>query len=84
MQNAKPAYPGMSRRLNEQGRSVVKVLVGPDGVPQRAELAQTSGFERLDKAALSTVMIWRYRPGKRGGVAEAMWTTVPIIWSLSD
>lgn len=74
----------MSRRLNETGRSVVKVMVGADGVPQRAEIVQSSGFDRLDNAAIATAMRWRYRPGKRGGVPQAMWTTVPIVWNLQD
>jgi periplasmic protein TonB len=43
----------------------------------------SSGFERLDKAALNTVLSWRYIPGKRGGVPEAMWSDVPVNWVLS-
>ena len=72
----------MSRRMNEQGKTTVRVLIGADGQPQRAEIAESSGFGRLDDAALATVMRWRFVPGKRGGVAEAMWSTVPIIWVL--
>lgn len=82
LQNPKPPYPPVSRRLNEQGKTTVRVLIGPDGQPQRAEIARSSGFERLDQAAISTVMRWRYVPGKRGGVAEAMWFNVPINWVL--
>jgi periplasmic protein TonB len=83
LQNPKPPYPPISRRLNEQGTSTLRVFIGADGVPQRAELIKSSGFDRLDKAALATVMRWRYVPGKRGGVAEAMSVTVPIIWELN-
>jgi len=82
LQNPKPAYPSISRRLNEQGRTTVRVLIGADGQPQRAEIAKSSGFTRLDEAALATVMRWRYVPGKRGGAAEAMWFNVPIHWVL--
>lgn len=82
LQNPPPPYPSLSKRLNEQGRTIVKVLIGADGLPQRAEIARSSGFERLDQAAVSTVMRWRYVPGKRGGVAEAMWFNVPINWVL--
>ena len=82
LQNPKPAYPAISRRLNEQGRTTVRVLIGADGLPQRAEISKSSGFSRLDDAALATVMRWRYVPGKRGGVAEAMWFNVPINWVL--
>jgi len=82
LQNPRPAYPAISRRLNEQGRTTVRVLIGADGQPQRAEIGKSSGFNRLDDAALATVMRWRYVPGKRGGVAEAMWFNVPINWIL--
>ncbi len=82
LQNPRPPYPSISRRLNEQGKTTVRVLIGADGQPQRAEIAKSSGFSRLDDAALATVMRWRYVPGKRGGVAEAMWFNVPINWVL--
>ena len=77
-----PTYPAISRRLNEQGKTIVRVLIGADGLPQRAEVATSSGFSRLDEAAVATVMRWRYVPGKRAGVAEAMWFNVPLNWVL--
>lgn len=72
----------MSKRLGEQGRVVVKVLIGEDGQPQKVELHTTSGFERLDKAAMEAAMRWRYVPGKRGGAPEAMWYQIPIQFTL--
>lgn len=82
LQNPKPAFPAISRRLNEQGKTTVRVLIGADGQPQRAEISKSSGFPRLDDAALATVMRWRYVPGKRGGIAEAMWFDVPLNWVI--
>ena len=82
LHNPPPDYPRMSVRLGEQGQVIVKVLIGADGVPQKAEVQTSSGFERLDKAALEAAMRWRYVPGKRGGVAEAMWYQVPITFNL--
>lgn len=82
LQNPRPPYPPISRRMNEHGKTTVRVLIGVDGQPQRAEIAKSSGFSRLDDAALATVMRWRFVPGKRGGVAEAMWFNVPINWVL--
>jgi len=82
LNNPRPAYPALSRRLGEQGRAVVRVLIGADGLPQKAELHSSSGFERLDRAALDTVMRWRYVPGKRGDVPEAMWFNVPLNFVL--
>lgn len=82
LQNPKPTYPPLSRRLGEQGKVLVRVLIGADGQPQKAELKQSSGFERLDQAALATVLKWRYVPGKRGGIAQEMWFNVPINFVL--
>ena len=82
LHNPPPDYPRMSKRLGEQGRVVVKVLIGEDGRAQKVELLTTSGFERLDKSAMDAAMRWRYVPGKRGGVPEAMWYQVPIQFTL--
>ena len=82
LHNPPPDYPRMSKRLGEQGRVVVKVLIGEDGHAQKVELLTSSGFERLDKSAMEAAMRWRYVPGKRGGVAEAMWYQVPIQFTL--
>ncbi len=82
LQNPKPSYPSLSKRLGEQGKVVIRVLIGVDGVAQKAEIRQSSGFDRLDQAALTTVQRWRYVPGKRNGVAEAMWFNVPVNFVL--
>lgn len=82
LQNPKPAYPAISKRLGEQGKVVIRVLIGADGIAQRAEIRQSSGYDRLDQAALTTVQRWRYVPGKRGGVPEAMWFNIPINFVL--
>ena len=79
-----PVYPAMSRRMGEQGRVVMRVLIGADGVPQQAEVLQSSGHGRLDRAASEAVMRWRYVPGKRGGVPETMWFQVPIEFKLGN
>jgi protein TonB len=82
LNNPRPEYPRLSRQRAEQGKVVVNVYIGPDGVAQKAEIKTSSGFERLDQAALATAKSWRYVPGKRGGVPEAMWFSVPINFVL--
>ena len=75
--------PVVSKRLREQGRVVVRALIGADGQATQATVKTSSGFDRLDEAAVTTVLKWRYVPGKRNGVAEAMWFDVPITWNLN-
>ena len=82
LQNPRPAYPPISKRLGEQGKVMVRVFIGTDGLAQKAEMKQSSGYERLDQVALNTVLKWHYVPGKRGGTPEAMWFVVPINFVL--
>ena len=82
LNNPQPPYPAMSRRLGESGRVVLRVLIGADGRAQDVKLQRSSGYERLDEAAMEAVRGWRYRPGTRDGVPEAMWFNVPIHWVL--
>lgn len=82
LNNPRPPYPPLSRRLGEQGKVVLRVFIETDGTASKAEVRSSSGFERLDQTALQTVLRWRYVPGKRGGTPEAMWVTVPINFVL--
>lgn len=82
LNNPKPPYPLLSKRMGEQGRVVVRTLIGTDGQAQEVQLAQSSGFERLDQAALTAARQWRYVPGKRDGVPQAMWFNVPFTFQL--
>jgi periplasmic protein TonB len=82
LNNPAPAYPRMSRRMGEQGTVVVRVFISTEGRAEKAEVRTSSGYSRLDEAALDTVQRWRYMPGKRGGVPEAMWFNVPIRFVL--
>jgi protein TonB len=82
LNNPKPPYPPLSKRMGEQGKVVIRTLIGVDGVAQDASIHQSSGFDRLDQAALATARRWRYVPGKRAGVAEAMWFNVPFNFVL--
>jgi periplasmic protein TonB len=82
LRNPAPVYPPLSKRLGEQGKVLVRVLIGPDGAPQKAELKRSSGFERLDRSALEYVMKCRYVPGKVAGVPQAMWHEAPVNFIL--
>ena len=84
LNNPKTPYPPVSKRLGEQGRVMVRVYVGADGSAQKVELNKSSGFDRLDATAVATVARWRFKPGTRGGVPEAMWRLVPIDFVLDN
>ncbi len=82
LNNPRPPYPPLSKRLGEQGRVVLRVRIETDGTASQAEIQRSSGFERLDQTALKTVLRWRFVPGKRNGAPEAMWFNIPIHFVL--
>lgn len=82
LDNPSPSYPRLSKRLGEQGTVIVRVLISVDGRAELAELRRSSGFERLDQAALETVRRWRYVPGRVNGQPAALWFQVPIHFVL--
>jgi len=80
-----PTYPALARRREQQGTVTVRVLVGADGTVERAELAESSGFDALDDAALQTVRSrWRFVPARHDGVAVESWVLVPIRFALVE
>jgi len=64
-----PDYPLLSKRMNEQGKVVLRVELGEDGHVAHVEVIKSSGSQRLDSAALSAVKTWRCKPTMRNGVA---------------
>jgi protein TonB len=83
LQNPKATYPAMSKRLGEQGKVIVRVLVGVDGLPKSAEVKKSSGFDRLDEAAVEYIMKCRFVPGKINGVVQAMSYDAPVNYVLN-
>lgn len=82
LNNPRPAYPAMSRRLGEEGRVEVEVQVQPDGLPSKVSLRRSSGFSRLDDAALEAIKRWKFIPAKRNGEAVAASVIVPMPFIL--
>jgi protein TonB len=83
LNNPPPLYPRMSKRLGEQGVVIVRALIGVTGLAEKAEIYKSSGYERLDQAALDAVIHWRYIPGKRLGRVESMWFNIPVKFVLN-
>jgi protein TonB len=82
LQNPAPTYPPLARRIGEQGRVILRVLVSSDGVPEKVELRTSSGSARLDESALDTVKRWKFVPARQGSQPVAAWVLVPIFFSL--
>lgn len=62
-----PRYPIESRRKKEQGTVVLSLMLGLDGEVASISVSRSSGFARLDDAALDAVRKWRWEPMIRAG-----------------
>ena len=69
-----PTYPPISRRMGEEGIVTLLVLVGPDGSVEEVRLEKTSGYTRLDQAAMDGARTHcRFKPGSVDGKPAALW-----------
>jgi protein TonB len=77
-----PTYPLVSRAREEEGTVFVKVMISPYGTVSDAQIEKSSGYSRLDAAALKSVRDWQFAAGKRGSQAIATWVTVSVKFVL--
>ena len=77
-----PRYPMESRRKREQGTVLLRLLIGLDGRVAQASVAESSGFDRLDQAALQAVRGWRWQPMVRDGTTVEVRGVMPIPFVL--
>lgn len=82
LRNPAPPYPPLSKRMGEEGKVVLRVLVSPAGGAETVEIKSSSGSTRLDEAALNTVRQWRFVAARRGDTPVQSWVLVPIIFKL--
>lgn len=82
LNNPAPDYPPASRELGEQGRVLLRAMINTDGTVAQVVLRKSSGFDRLDQAALDTVKNWRFVPAQRGEQKVSASVVVPVAFSL--
>lgn len=82
LDNPKPPYPSISRRMGEEGEVQLRVSVDAGGNVQQIEIHRGSGYPRLDQSALQTVRRWRFVPARQGNQPVSSWVIVPIQFSL--
>ena len=80
-----PEYPPSSRRAGEAGTVVLEVYVLENGRVGDARVKESSGFPKLDEAALREVKrSWRLLPGTENGKPVAMWGQFAVTFKLTD
>lgn len=75
-----PEYPPLSRRRGEEGTVTLRISVDDHGGVAHIEIVESSGFRRLDEAAVAGVRSWRFEPATESGGApidsEVLWRVV--------
>ncbi len=79
-----PTYPPAARRAGEEGTVRLRILVDERGTPRDIQIAQGSGFARLDQAAIDAVRKWRFVAASSGTQTIAAWTQVAITFRLTS
>jgi protein TonB len=80
--NVPPGYPGLSAQLGEQGIVVVRMRIDADGQVTDVRVLQTSGYDRLDEAAVAALARWHFTPAIENGEAVESFQDLPIRFRL--
>ena len=83
LRNPPPQYPAESRKLREEGVVLLKVAVTAEGRAANVQLQRSSGFARLDQAALKAVRRWEFKPAHVGLTSVACVVEVPVRFGLN-
>ncbi|KAF1027029.1 MAG: hypothetical protein GAK40_01151 [Burkholderia plantarii] len=79
-----PDYPALSRRRGETGVAKVRFVVGLSGQIESAQIVQSSGFPRLDDAALDAIRATPCKPFMQDGQPMRAAYTQPYNFNLND
>ena len=80
-QTPAPMYPRRALRRGDEGVVMVRVDVGPDGIPTSVGISRSSRSRDLDRAALEAVRQWRFRPAMADGRPTVGTVVIPIEFS---
>jgi protein TonB len=82
VQQAKPRYPEIARRMEQQGTVWVKMLINLDGSVMRVVVVKSSTFPTLDTAAVEAASTWKFSPAIQNHKPVRVWVGAPIHFSL--
>lgn len=84
LNNKAPVYPLLSRKRKEQGTVWLLILVSQQGLVTELKLKTSSGFARLDDAAMRAVKLWKFQPALKQGKPIDYWYELPVKFSLNQ
>ena len=78
-----PEYPSASKRLAEEGTTLLNLYIGENGKVEQALVTTSSGFEKLDEAATKHALrSWKFIPCMQGDKPVACWQATKLKWQL--
>ncbi|MCE3607166.1 energy transducer TonB [Massilia sp. P8910] len=84
IQPPQPVYPTMSKRMGEQGKVVLLILVNEKGMPDQVRVQSSSGSSRLDEAGRQAALRAVFKPHVEDGHAVAVYVIVPLTFQLAS
>ncbi|MBW2092453.1 MAG: energy transducer TonB [Deltaproteobacteria bacterium] len=80
----KPQYPRYCRRRNQEGTVIIAVAINRQGEQTDVKIVRSSGYLRLDKAAMKALQKARFLPARKGGKAVPATKRVAFTFRLED
>lgn len=82
LEKAAPKYPPESQAAREHGTVILSVEINAAGRPESLKVEKSSGYPRLDRAAVEAVRQWRFKPATREGQAVPARVNIPVLFKL--
>lgn len=80
-----PPYPALSQALGEEGTTLLRIRIGPDGALADATVEKSSGSPRLDERAASFAKArYRWQPGTLNCKPVEVTTQMTVVWGLPE
>ncbi len=83
IQAPQPVYPQMSKRMGEQGKVVLRILVNEKGLPSQVQVQSSSGSSRLDEAGRQAVLRALFKPYIEDGRPVSVYVIFPLNFELT-
>lgn len=81
---AQPTYPSALLRKKVGGKVVVSATVDSSGAVTKVVIKQSSGHAELDKAVVTAVQKWKFKPGARDGKPVQSTCLIPYTFEVKN
>ena len=78
----RPLYPEDAREKNIEGRVAILALVDTSGAVADVSVVSPSGYEPLDRAAVTAVWQCRFRPYREDGAVREVYVVIPFNFTI--